>query len=225
MHRPKTVRRGGQTRGLRSVAVPLPRFAKREIPIHTTHRPIGSVLEQRTASGPARTEPRTPGTLQPGRNAVGGGAGGPPHPIHGWRLSGRANLRVSRSHVRGSAETRPQGAGRRVDRDLSPSPCHDSQNAKSRFTRLIGPSVRCSTNRHPADRLGRSLALPERSNPDGTRWVGGRVASSSGRRPSSLPRGRRTVCGPCAGVVLVHQRDSVDNSFRVESWVGDGDLG
>ena len=31
--------------------------------------------------------------------------------------------------------------------------------------------------------------------------------------------------GPVAHVVSVHRRDSVANSFRVESWVGDGDLG
>jgi len=44
-------------------------------------------------------------------------------------------------------------------------------------TALIGPSARCSNSARPADRLGRSLALPEQKNQEGTRWVEGWVAS------------------------------------------------
>ncbi len=38
-------------------------------------------------SGTARTEPRPPGTVHPGRNAVGGGVGGPTHPAVGLLFS------------------------------------------------------------------------------------------------------------------------------------------
>ena len=59
------------------IAVLWPRFGEREIPMQSTHLPMGSVCEQPTPSGTARTEPRPPGTMNPGSNAVGGGAGGP----------------------------------------------------------------------------------------------------------------------------------------------------
>ncbi len=66
-------------RGRQKVSGTFLQFEDREITMPTTDRPIGSVIAQRTPSGPARTEARPTGTLPPGRNAVGGGVGGPPH--------------------------------------------------------------------------------------------------------------------------------------------------